>query len=81
MDQAVYRLMIDWKRLMDELRAAGWTPYRVAYALGADHPTVYHWSKGTEPRHSYGAALIVLHRHICGEEASRKLHSEARPRL
>lgn len=75
-----YPLVIDWKRLMTELRAAGWTPYKVAITLCTDHPTAYSWEKGSEPRHSYGAALLVLHRSVCGQEASEKLHREAKPR-
>lgn len=78
--QLVYPLVIDWKRCLDELRKEGWTPYRVANHLGADPPTVYNWESGSEPRHSYGAALLVLHRTICGLQCSEKLYSEATPR-
>jgi hypothetical protein len=78
--EMVYPLLIDWARLMRELRAAGWTPYKVAMTLCADHPTAYSWAQGSEPRHSYGAALLNLHRSVCGQEASAKLHSDSRPR-
>lgn len=78
--EIAYPVVIDWTRLMTELRAAGWTPYKVAITLCTDHPTAYSWEKGSEPRHSYGAALLVLHRNVCGLEASTKLHSEAKPR-
>lgn len=77
----VYPVLVDWKRLLQEMRAAGWTPYKVALTLGADHPTVYSWEQGSEPRHSYGAALLRLHALVCGQEASEKLHSDSRPRV
>jgi hypothetical protein len=78
--ELAYPVLIDWKRCLAELRTEGWTPYRVAHHLGADPPTVYSWEQGSEPRHSYGAALLVLHRTICGIEYSEKLYSDARPR-
>lgn len=77
---AVYPVKINWARLMTELRSAGWTPYKVAGTLCADHPTAYAWANGSEPSHSYGAALLRLHQTICGQEASIKLHSDSLPR-
>jgi hypothetical protein len=76
----VYPLKIDWGRLMREMRAAQWTPYKVALTLGADHATAYSWEKGCEPSYSYGAALLSLHRSVCGLISSEKLHSDAKPR-
>lgn len=78
--ELAYPIMMDWARCLAELRSEGWTPYRVAHHLGADPPTVYGWANGREPRHSYGAALIVLHRTICGIDCSQKLYSAARIR-
>lgn len=75
-----YPVITDWPRVMRELRAAGWTPYKVALTLCCEHPTAYSWEKGSEPRHSLGAALLNLHRAVCGQEASEKLNSESRPR-
>lgn len=73
-------MKVDWARLMRELREAGWTPYKVALTLCADHPTAYSWAQGSEPRHSYGAALMRLHKAICGDEASEKLSNDSTPR-
>lgn len=57
----------DWAKLLRELEAAGCSPYKVARALGIDHPTVYGWLReGKEPRHSYGEALRAMHRAVCG---------------
>lgn len=76
----VYPLRIDWERLMREMRDAGWTPYKVAMTICADHATAYSWAKGSEPSHSYGAALLTLHRSVCGPEASEKLRTDAKAR-
>lgn len=78
--ELVYPICYDWKRCLTELRAEGWTPYRVAMHFGIDPPTVYSWEKGSEPGHANGAALIALHRTICGIEYSEKLYSDAKPR-
>ena len=76
----VYPVEIDWKRLFEELRRFGWTPYKVALTLCVDPPLTYGWAQGKEPRHAYGAALLVLHRTVCGDEYSRKLNSDSRLR-
>lgn len=79
--ELVYPIEIDWKRCLKELRSEGWTPYRVANHFSIDPPTVYSWEKEeSKPGHSLGAALLVLHRTICGIECSEKLYSDARPR-
>lgn len=76
----IYPVRIDFKRLFEELRHFGWTPYKVAITLCVDPPLAYSWATGAEPRHGYGAALLVLHRTVCGAEYSEKLNSEAKPR-
>lgn len=78
--EACYPVRVDWERCMRELRQFGFTPYKVALTLCADPPTAYEWEKGAEPRHSYGAALLVLHREVCGGEYSEKLKSDSTPR-
>lgn len=77
-DELVYPVSIDWARLFTELRRFGWTPYKVALTLCIDPPLAYGWAEGKEPRHAYGAALLVLHRRVCGDEYSRKLNSDAK---
>lgn len=79
--ELVHPLEIDWPRCLKELRSEGWTPYRVAQHFSIDPPTVYSWEKGeSKPGHALGAALLILHRTICGFEYSEKLYSDARPR-
>lgn len=70
----IYPDLIDWKRILEELQAAGVSMYRVALILGADWSTVDAWRKGSEPRYGYGQALLKLHRRVIGEklDMSRK---------
>ena len=76
----IYPARIDFARLMRELREHGCTPYRVSQIMCCDPPTAYEWEKGSEPRHSYGAALIALHLQVCGPEYSAKLNKDSVPR-
>jgi hypothetical protein len=57
---------VDFGKLLDELKAAGCSLYRVAWELDRDWDTVNGW-RHHEPRHSDGEALIALHDLICGE--------------
>lgn len=50
----------DWAQVLDELRAAGYSPYRIAKLLGRKWDTVQAWREG-EPKHSDGEALLRLH--------------------
>lgn len=71
-----------WSDLLNDLRDAGYSGYRVALIIGADWSTVYGWLKeGKEPRHSYGAALIELHCLVCGPATSQKRQAEALARV
>jgi hypothetical protein len=73
----VYPVEIDWPRCLTELRRFGWTPYKVALTLCIDPPTVYAWEKAkSKPGHARGAALLVLHRHVCGTQYSEKLYMD-----
>lgn len=75
-----YPVRVPWSRLMGDLREFGWTPYRVAAHMAVEPQTAYNWAAGQEPRAGYGAALLNLHRHICGPEYSEKLNRECSPR-
>lgn len=76
----VYPQLMPWEAMLEDLHAAAWTDYRIAKTLGCDHSTVQAWAQGSEPRHSFGQALIELHWRVCGEECGKKRHSEAKPR-
>lgn len=80
--ESVYPPRYCWPDLLNDLRDAGYSGYRVARIIGADWSTVYGWLKAEkEPRHSYGAALIELHRMVCGPETSQKRQAEALARV
>lgn len=60
----VFPQKTNWAQLLDELKDAGVSVYSVAKALGRSWDTVDGWRK-SEPRHSDGEALKVIHAKYC----------------
>lgn len=60
----VFQQKIDWGKILDELRNAGYSGYYVATALGRKWDTVQGWREH-EPKHSDGEALKALHSKLC----------------
>lgn len=55
----------NWEQILEDLRLAKWTTYKVAHALGKKWETVDAWKNGSsEPRHSEGEALLKLHKEL-----------------
>lgn len=71
----VYPQKIDWGRILDELRAAGVSTYRVAMLLGKDWDTVNGWRRH-EPRHCDGEALLRLHSEACKASTTNSADQE-----
>lgn len=80
MQDYVYPMLMPWAKMLQDLYSAGYTDYRIGKCLGVDHSTVEAWGKGSEPRHSFGEALVVLHRRVCGDDCGKLRHSESKPR-
>lgn len=55
------RKIIDWAKVMRELRAEGMTPYKIAMVIGCSRCAAENWEEGGEPGYGYGAALLALH--------------------
>lgn len=70
-EQYEYIQPVDWKRILDEINAVGFSDYKVAMILGADSSTVGGWHKGSEPRYGYGAALLRLHAKVCPQHSGK----------
>lgn len=71
-DILVLRQRVRWTDVMADLNAAGVSGYRVANLLACEWSTVQRWMQGSEPRHSYGAALLELHTRYCGACATQQ---------
>lgn len=68
---------LDWRAILEDIKASGTSIYRAAKILGKPETTVQSWYTGKhEPSYSHGAALLMLHASICGEEATKKRCSE-----
>lgn len=74
----IYPAVLNWADILADLNAAGISGYRVAALMGIQWGTVGRWLEGSEPRHSYGQALLALHTRYCGAEATQKRQREAR---
>lgn len=75
----VYPAKVDWVDVLNDLKIAGVSGYRVAALLGMEWSTVQGWLKeGKEPRHSTGQALLELHQRHCSPKATQKRQREAK---
>jgi len=59
---------ISWFRLFAELKASGWSLYRIVGHLGVSKSTLIGWKMGVEPRHADGERLIVLWLEVTGKQ-------------
>lgn len=58
---------VKWCVILDDLRDAGCSGYRVAEKLGVGWSTVQGWRDATSDiGHGYGRALLHLHAAYCG---------------
>lgn len=49
---------IDWFRMFDDLKRAGWDMSRIALKVGIARTTLLGWKLGAEPRHADGEVFI-----------------------
>ena len=73
------RRVVDWRGVLADLRAAGVSGYRLTEYLLTSRSTVQKWEAGSEPRHSYGLAVLEVHTHFCGADRTRQRLDEAQP--
>ncbi len=78
----IYRTILPWQDIFDDLRKAGCPPYKVAIIVGYGWSTLQRWVyDGVEPRESAARAILTLHTRYCGEEITRQRSQEAKPVL
>lgn len=51
---------ISWFRIFNDLKAGGWSLYRIEAEMGVAKTTLLGWKSGAEPRHADGEMLISL---------------------
>lgn len=76
----IYPARMPWVQILKDLHAAGCTNYRIAAIFGTTVSSVDRWENGSEPRHSYGTALLELHEQIC-PNLTQQRHRESVPRV
>jgi transcriptional regulator with XRE-family HTH domain len=58
---------MDWKKLLEDLKDAGWSQSRIAERCGVAQATVSELARGVtgEPGFGFGDALRKLHTEVC----------------
>ena len=71
--------MIDWQRVVLNLRSAGLSATAVARRVGSTPESVLHLARGevADPRWSTGLKLLTLHHKICPEQHAREVYEHA----
>lgn len=59
---------VDWFRLFAELKASGWSLYRIGGHLVVAKSTLVSWKMGVEPSHASGERLINLWQEVTGKQ-------------
>jgi hypothetical protein len=68
---------LDWRAILQDIRAQGTSIYLAAKILGKPESTLQSWLTGKhEPSYSHGTALLTLHAAVCGEDATKKRCTE-----
>ena len=61
MSSMAERIRMDWARIIRELGTAGLSINDIAGLLDRAPSTVHDWTRGAEPKHSDGEALLKLY--------------------
>lgn len=64
----ITKTKIDWAQILDQLRDAGYSGYRVAQILDRKWDTIQNW-RHSEPKHADGEALLALHAKVVSRES------------
>ena len=73
----VYPRVLDWSNIMADIADNGCSYSDVSKILGVGWPTVQRWRTGSEPGHSKGTALLLIHARYCGQDLTKQRVSEA----
>jgi len=72
-DDYIYARRIDWPVVIADMRDAGLTYLDMTDLLGIPWATFAQYRRhGSEPRHSVGQAILLLHRRTCGIQLSER---------
>jgi hypothetical protein len=72
----VYPRVLNWAQIMRDIADNGLTYSSVSKTLGVGWSTVSRWRTGSEPQHSIGCAILLLHAKYCGQDLTRQRVSE-----
>jgi len=73
----VYPRVLNWSQIMHDIADNGCSYSEVSKILGVGWSTVQRWRTGSEPGHSIGTALLMIHAKYAGQDLTKQRVSEA----
>jgi len=77
LSELVYPRKIPWGSIFSDLYHIGVTPAQMSELLGVGCSTLQKWRNGTEPKHSVGVSILIIHTRYCGEDVTNQRVTEA----
>ena len=69
----VIPVKLNWPAVLDDLKNAGISGYKVSVLLDVSPGTIYYWRSGQrDPQYAIGSALLTLHSRYCGEALTKE---------
>ena len=63
----------DWRKLIDDIEAAGLSNWKLAMRLGVDPSTLRNWKSGGEPKHRHGVNLVEIWCEVTASPPARSI--------
>ena len=76
-DDYVYPRFINWIQVTKDIAEHGLTYNGISQCMGVGYSTLQRWRTGSEPCHSSGSALLLIHAKYCGGELTKQRVAEA----
>ena len=69
--------VINWSRVIQDVTECGTTYWDMCQTLDIPWSTFNRYRHGTEPKHSIGSAILLMHSRICGGRLTQQRIIEA----
>lgn len=77
-NEYIYPRVINWAQVVEDIKDNGLNYFGITRVLGVSWGCVQGWrTKGTEPRHSVGSSLLLIHAKVCGNTLTQQRINEA----
>ena len=76
-DFFLYPRIIDWTSIVSDMYTKGVSYWDMCLALDIPWSTFSNYRKGSEPKHSTGSAILLMHSKVCGIDLTKQRIAEA----